>query len=52
MGGLIALFHVGLHCECAHHRHNMQEQNDIAYKRIGHVLAQENFEVGPQPLCP
>ena len=52
MSGLIALFDVGLHGECAHHRDDMQEQNDIAYKWIGYILAQENFEVSPQALRP
>ena len=38
------------HGKSGDHRHQMQKQNDVAEKRVGHVLTLEDFKVIPHPL--
>src|SRR5579864_728797 len=41
---------MGLNRESCHHRDNVQEQDDVADKRVGGFVAEKDFEISPQEL--
>ena len=47
---MIVSANMRLHRQRRHHRHDVQEQSHIRNERIRHLLAKEDFKVGPQNL--